>query len=127
MRANDYRTSETYLKERFRRLRQKSKKNGIKFELTYEDIIALWESQKGLWFYTRKKMLTIEARDNAFDSASFDKIVPEKGYVKGNVVLCTTRANAIKSSCSLEEMQEWLPAWHDKIVDYLNKFSATRS
>lgn len=39
------------------------------------------------------------------DSPSLDKIVPELGYVKGNVWIISDRANRIKSDASLEELQ----------------------
>lgn len=51
------------------------------------------------------------------DKISIDKIIPEKGYVEGNVVLCTNRVNTIKSDLSLEEMKEWIPSWYQKVVE----------
>lgn len=47
---------------------------------------------------------------NAF-SPSLDRIRPELGYVRGNVVVISQRANAIKSDASAEEIAkvlEWL-------------------
>jgi hypothetical protein len=39
------------------------------------------------------------------DSPSLDRLDPNKGYVKGNVVWMSFRANAIKQNASLEEIQ----------------------
>jgi hypothetical protein len=39
-------------------------------------------------------------------SPSLDKIIPEKGYVKGNVVWVSRRANRIKSDASLKELEQ---------------------
>lgn len=38
------------------------------------------------------------------DSPSLDKIVPSRGYVKGNVVIVSHRANSIKSNASEMEL-----------------------
>jgi hypothetical protein len=39
------------------------------------------------------------------DSPSLDRIVPEKGYVRGNVVVISGRANRIKSDASFKELR----------------------
>lgn len=44
-------------------------------------------------------------------SPSLDRIVPSRGYVRGNVVVISQRANAIKSDATAEEIQavaDWL-------------------
>ena len=43
-------------------------------------------------------------------SPTLDKIVPSKGYVKGNVAVISARANRLKSDASLAEI-EALVAW----------------
>lgn len=40
-----------------------------------------------------------------WDSASLDRIVPEKGYIPGNVWVISHRANLMKSQLSLEEIE----------------------
>lgn len=47
------------------------------------------------------------------NSPSFDQIIPGKGYVKGNVVIVSFRANLIKNSGTAEE--------HRRIADWLDK------
>lgn len=45
------------------------------------------------------------------DSPSLDRIEPNKGYVRGNVVVISVKANAIKSDATVEEIQtvaDWL-------------------
>lgn len=39
------------------------------------------------------------------NSPSLDKIIPAKGYVKGNIQVVSYRANVIKQDASLEELQ----------------------
>jgi hypothetical protein len=45
------------------------------------------------------------------NSPSFDRINPKKGYVKGNVVICSWRANRIKNNGTATE--------HLKIYNYM--------
>lgn len=39
------------------------------------------------------------------DSPSLDRVVPEKGYTKGNVRVISARANFIKHNASLQELE----------------------
>jgi hypothetical protein len=47
------------------------------------------------------------------NSPSLDKIIPEKGYVKGNVRVISFRANSLKSNATLEEVR--------KILEYMER------
>ncbi len=45
------------------------------------------------------------------NSPSLDRIIPERGYVKGNVVVISVRANTIKNNATVEELRriaKWL-------------------
>jgi hypothetical protein len=49
--------------------------------------------------------------DDRNNSPSLDRIVPELGYVEGNVVWISNRANILKRDATWEELQrvaEWL-------------------
>ena len=50
------------------------------------------------------------------NSPSFDRVDPSKGYVKGNVVVISWRANRIKNDGSAEE--------HQKIADFMKNYSS---
>jgi hypothetical protein len=39
------------------------------------------------------------------NSPSIDRIIPEKGYVKGNVMVISHKANTVKSDLSLDELE----------------------
>lgn len=47
------------------------------------------------------------------NSPSLDKIVPEKGYVKGNVAIISQKANTMKQDSTQEDLS--------KIIDYIKK------
>lgn len=76
-----------------------------------------------LEFPTHCPMLGIEldyfAEKAKENSVSFDRVDSSKGYVKGNVIVCSWRANRIKNDGTAEE--------HKKIYEYLSKFIDTSS
>lgn len=47
---------------------------------------------------------------NRFNSPSLDKVRPELGYVKGNIMVMSTRANILKNNATIEEL-EAVVAW----------------
>lgn len=48
---------------------------------------------------------TNEGKGSPNDSPSIDRMVPELGYVKGNVRIISQKANRMKSNASLEELE----------------------
>lgn len=111
-----------YLKHRSRVLKGRALESGIPFDLAPGYLADLWEQQEGLCFYTDAPMQVYFGTGRSGsrrDSLSVDKLVPNLGYVAGNVVLCCSRINTIKQDCTLSEMAEWMPGWHKRITDYL--------
>ena len=53
------------------------------------------------------------------NSPSLDRIVPERGYVKGNVWIISHKANAIKNSATHEELKLVTKAVGEAIVNSL--------
>jgi predicted DNA-binding protein YlxM (UPF0122 family) len=112
---------ERYLHEKQRRLKTWCKKNNIIFEIDDSYLFELYKEQNGFCFYTCVKMKWGFGRGIDRENLSIDKIIPEKGYVLGNVVLCTVRGNTIKNDLSLEEIRKWLPPWYRKILKHFKK------
>lgn len=105
--------------ERCSKLKLRAEKNNLDFNLTPEYLEEIYKRQNGKCFYSEAN-LEIEFSENdsnlKFDSRlSVDKVVPEKGYTKGNIVLCTQRMNTCKSNVSLEEMKKFMPFWYEKL------------
>lgn len=75
------------------RLRASAKRRGIPFSITETDIVT---PEFCAVFGVPLCHHAGGARDN---SPSIDKIVPSKGYVKGNVRVISWRANRLKSDC----------------------------
>ena len=60
----------------------------------------LWELQGGKCYYTNLYMVGNGISDGcqAWDSPSIDRLVPQSGYVVGNVVWCISSVNSFKST-----------------------------
>ncbi len=90
------------------RIRSKCKKSNIPFDLTIEDLaipthcpilgMPLSFGMKKVSEYRNKK------QGVPMDSPSVDRIVPELGYVKGNIVIVSYRANLIKTNATVSEL-----------------------
>jgi hypothetical protein len=90
------------------RIRAKCKKDNIPFNITIEDLVIpshcpilgmpLSFGVKKVSEYRNKK------QGVPMDSPSVDRIVPELGYVKGNIVIVSYRANLIKTNATVSEL-----------------------
>lgn len=82
--------------------KHRAKRLGVPFDLTIEDVKIP----------PRCPVLGIPLRigDGKISQCSptLDRIVPERGYVKGNVVVVSLKANAMKSNATLEDMRKVL-------------------
>ena len=89
----------------FMKARTRAKEQGVPFDITVDDIVIPeacpvlgmpLEKGNGGW---------------AEGSPTLDKIIPELGYVPGNVAVISWRANRLKCDGTLEEMEvlvEWM-------------------
>lgn len=90
--------------------KRRAKLKGIPFELTLEDLI-IPETCPVLGY-----KLKINNESSKFDSPSLDKIVPEKGYVKGNVIIVSMKANQIKTNATLRELEAVFEFYRNKLL-----------
>lgn len=77
------------------------KRRTISSNLTFEYLMKLYELQNGKCYYTNKPLKILHASEwktNFRESISLDRLDPEKGYVKGNVVYCLYSINTMKGS-----------------------------
>ena len=97
--------------ELWHKAKKRSEKSGLPFEIERSDIIIPDTCPVlGIPLFITKGTIG----DN---SPTIDKVIPEKGYVKDNIVVISARANRIKCDASLEEFEliyNWLKEQYEK-------------
>ena len=79
--------------------RRSAKQRGLPFDLSCEDIV-IPERCPVLGI-----PIVLNTAARADDSPSLDRIVPALGYVKGNVIVISWRANRLKQDASIAELR----------------------
>lgn len=121
-RANRRRNSgpKAYLTDRCAAMRSRAKKIGVECDVTADHLIALHDQQAGRCFYTDVPLvIAVGEGQRDRNAISIDRVDNRYGYVKGNVVLVSTRTNTMKSDATLEEMATWMPEWHRRAIAHL--------
>lgn len=85
---------------RYQLIKSRARKNSIPFDLELEDVISP-EVCPILGIPIFERHGKIGPMQN---SPSVDRIIPEKGYVKGNIRVISQKANAMKQDCSEKEL-----------------------
>lgn len=102
--------------EKVSQIRQSARLSNVDFALKPESLEFKWDWQEGRCFYTDALLSREMGRGKAMDDSwSIDRVVPEKGYVFTNVVICSNKANRIKNDMTIEEMKLWMPVWHGRL------------
>lgn len=78
--------------------KDRARRKGLEFDLTVDDI-----SIPNLCPVLKVPLCTNSSRPCGF-SPSLDRIDPTKGYIRGNVIVVSYRANRLKSDASLLEL-----------------------
>ena len=81
------------------RLKRRAKALGVPFNLEPSDIIV---PSRCPVFGVK---LTFGGSGQRDDAPSVDRLVPDEGYVKGNVRIISMKANRIKNDASIEELK----------------------
>lgn len=99
-------------KERLTKIKTRANQRGIECTISVEDLEHIWTLQRGRCVYTQVSMLTGYGLRNHPQGVSVDRINPAEGYVPGNIVLCSQRANSIKQDMTPAEFKVWMPLWY---------------
>jgi actin-related protein len=81
--------------------KQRAKKYGLPFDITYKDIVI-----PECCPYLGIKLVPF----SEWSSPSLDKIIPELGYVKGNIQVISTKANTMKNNATQAELVRFAQA-----------------
>ncbi len=83
------------------------KKEGPVSNLTTNYLIELFESQQGRCYYTNEE-LEISGGKVRANTASLDRLDPDKGYVEGNVAWCSFFSNTMKGGLTEQEFYDFI-------------------
>jgi len=67
-------------------------------------LLELWHRQNGKCFYTGRDMTLNGGYHKDDSAATVDRIEPNEGYIKDNIVLCTAIVNRVKQNLSISEL-----------------------
>lgn len=98
--------------KKYLRKKSSAKAKGIHFDIEFENIE--WPLMCPL-LGIQLNYSSCNKR-NGYDTVTFDRIDPSKGYTLGNVVICSDRANRIKNDGTFEE--------HMKIANFIKEHSS---
>jgi len=90
-----YRTFEGQMKHRVRAARGRAQRFGLDFDLAVQDLLELWDEQDGKCAISGLPMVIDSGEEKGKQAfrPSVDRIVPKRGYVRGNIRLVTTIVN----------------------------------
>jgi len=81
-------------------------KKKLQFNLSLNDILRMLKRRKCPVFGIKLKLTN--SKSNCDSSPSLDRVIPKLGYVKGNAVVISWRANRIKSDANIGEITQLL-------------------
>lgn len=87
--------------------KRRAEKLGIPFNITVQDIDEIWTDICPVF----GQALSVGKKTAHDWSPSLDRIVPERGYVKGNIQIISNKANMMKQSANPEDLKkfaEWV-------------------
>lgn len=93
----------------YRSAKARSTKRGLPFDLTIDYVHSLFPEDM-VCPITKEKMIV--AHDSpAPNSFSLDRLIPENGYVRGNVYVISHKANTLKQNCTDPDIFRNIANW----------------
>lgn len=112
-------TVEKLLKLRFRSAKGRASSKGVEFDIDELYLKEVYDKQNGMCFYSGIKMeIAVKGYTDNMNTLSVDRIDSDKGYIKGNIVLCCDFVNTMKMKFTTSEFLKMCKV----IVEY-NQFS----
>ena len=97
--------------------RRRAKDRDVPFSITEEYLESIWTGVCPV-FQTRLSLPNHGGHELSPTKPSLDRLVPDKGYVPGNVIWISMRANQIKSdgtSAEIQAVATWLQQTEEEI------------
>lgn len=95
---------EKFFYDRIYTIKRRSDIKGWEFNLTYKDLLEIYEKQGKCCYYTKLPLRLFGPKN--YDTLSVDRIDSNKGYSKDNIVLALLCVNMFKSNYDLKDMKE---------------------
>ena len=99
--------------------RNRAKKNNIPFSLTENYLKSIYPSDMICPVLGFEMSMGLDENGSTDTSPSLDRIIPEKGYVQGNVIIVSMRANSIKRDATPEELRK-VADFYEKVFEQLD-------
>jgi hypothetical protein len=119
--SKKYKTSlDHYFNSKIPSIKKKCELKNIPFDLKKGDLLEKYKLQNGRCYYSN---LEIEHNVGklSYNSISIERLSPEKGYTKDNIVLCAFNINSFKWMMNETEFKEYLEIVIPKLIEYKNK------
>lgn len=102
-------------KRLFYQARTRAKRDGILFDIAMGDVLSVWPADDRCpIFSTPFEYVKPSGRGKWVPNPkapTLDRIIPNKGYVKGNIAILSYRANLIKNDCLDPHIFRQLAFW----------------
>ncbi len=100
---------EYQLRQRASELVRRSKIKNIPYDKKMFSVLKeIYNNQNDLYYYTNLPLEYTGFSNNNLYCFVIDRIKPELGYVKENMVFCCNAINKIKSSFTIDELKWWV-------------------
>ena len=96
-----------FIRVKLREAKKRAKNRGEAFDLTFEQLILVWNEQRGYCALTGVEMTRRVGEGRSPTAASLDRIDPNSIYSKGNVRFVCDRVNQMKNNGTDDELREW--------------------
>jgi len=106
-------------KSMLKNARKRAKKNNIPFNITEDYLKSIYPSDMICPVLGFEMSVGVDENGWTDTSPSLDRIIPEKGYVQGNVVIVSMRANSIKRDATPEEIRK-VADFYEKVYEQLD-------
>lgn len=111
---------DVYLRNKTSGLERKCKDKNLSFDLEKDYLLALYKRQNGKCYYSG-----LEIKHNIgchqYDSISVERLDPNKGYIKDNIVLASFAVNSFKGMMTEDEFKKYLLFVIPRLISYAER------
>lgn len=98
----------TWIKKAVQNARRRAQEACVPFDLIPQDLVELWDEQNGNCYWFGVPMGVSPDRPYHPCTPSVDRVIPEQGYVAGNVVWACLAANTAKRDTDADCWEDFL-------------------